>query len=204
MGAKFDKILAIDCETSGFTQSCHNPAENHQMVSLALIAATCKFEPIEEFYIEIKWDGKAHWNEKAEEIHKLSKDYLEVHGVEEVIAAEKVAQFIFKHFGANTPLTFLGHNLVGFDIPFLRDFLNRHDLNFKIAQRHVDTFALSMPTLGTYSSDSLFSTLGFKKRDDHNALEDARMALESVKIISDIWKSTVYGVGQNEIQKDNI
>jgi DNA polymerase III epsilon subunit-like protein len=203
MSAKFDKLLAIDCETSGFTKNCHNPAQDHQMVSLALIVANTNFEPIEEFYIEIKWDGKSEWSSKAESIHKLSKEYLDQHGVDEAVAAEKAAQFIYKHFGANTPLTFLGHNLVGFDIPFLRDFLQRHDLNFKIAQRHIDTFSLAMPTLGTYTSDSLFSTLGFKNREAHNALEDAKMALESVKIISDIWKSTVYGAG-HEVQKGSI
>lgn len=192
MGAFFDKLIAIDCETSGFTQNCHNPAEKHQMVSLALIAATNKFEPIEEFYVEIKWNGISEWNESAEKIHKLSKEYLDKNGLDETEAAEKIAQFIFKHFGADIPLTFLGHNLVGFDIAFLRDFLKKHNLNFRIAQRHIDTFSLSMPTLGTYSSDTLFSTLGFKNRTAHNALEDARMALEAVKIISDVWKSTVY------------
>ena len=49
-----------------------------------------------------------------------------------------------------------------------------------------------MPTVGAFSSDELFEIMGFEDRGKHNALDDAKMALKSVKMISKMWKNA-YG-----------
>lgn len=185
---KFEKILALDCETTGFNNTTHDPSVYYQMVSVGmLVANTSDFKPIDKLYCEIKWDGKSIWSEEAQRIHGFSKQYLEQNGLEPEKAAEKIGLFLFKHFGTDKAISCLGQNVANFDVPFLRGFLRNYELPFKFAHRHVDTFSLSMPLLGTYSSDELFSTMGFSDRVKHNSLEDAEMALKSCQIIKKMW-----------------
>lgn len=190
---KFDKILGIDVETSGFNNSNKlNPAEGYQILSIGLIVADTKvFKPIEELYLEIKWDGESLWDEDAVKIHGFTKQYLDKHGLDTDEAAEIIALFLDKHFGIDTPISLLGHN-VYFDFSFLKMFLDKHDLPFKFSYRHIDSFSLSMPTIETFSSDELFEFFGFAERTTHNSLKDIKMTLKSIQLISKMWKD-VYG-----------
>lgn len=186
----FPLILAADCETSGLNNATLDPSEGYQMVSLGLIVADTEyFKPIDEFYIEIQWNGESIWSPEAERIHGMSKKYLEKHGVPEETAVEEISLFIDKHFGMEKAISCLGQNVARFDVPFMRNLLHKYGVPFKFAHRHVDTFSLSMPTVGAYSSDQLFEIMGFGQRATHNSLEDARMALKSVSIIRKMWKA---------------
>lgn len=190
----FDKFLAFDCETSGMCFDGHDPSKGYQMVSAGLIVANLKFEPVEELYVEIKYNDKNKWESKAESIHGLSKEHLEKHGQPEIIVAEKIGGLLFDHFGTDNKITLLGTNAASFDVFFLRKLLSAYDLPFSFSHRAIDTFSLSMGTVGEFTSDGLFDCLGFKKRDKHNALDDARMALNTYKIINKMWKKYVEGV----------
>ena len=83
----FQFLLAIDAETSGLFPyeldvSTKNKDEYYQAVSWGIIVADAEtLLPIEKLYVEIKWDGKSLWNDRAEKIHGLSKEYLEEHGM---------------------------------------------------------------------------------------------------------------------------
>ena len=63
-----DKLIAIDVETSGVDFG-PDPTRNHQIVSIGLILADKNFNEIDSMYCEIKWNGTAWWNQKAEKIH---------------------------------------------------------------------------------------------------------------------------------------
>jgi hypothetical protein len=139
----FDKFLAFDCETSGMAFG-DNPSKDYQIVSAGLIVADFTFKPIEELYVEIQWNGHAKWDAKAESIHGMSKEYLLKNGIPEVEAVEKIGALMYDHFGMDSPISLLGHNVGTFDLPFLRKTLSNHDLNFKFAHRHMDTFSLAM------------------------------------------------------------
>lgn len=191
--AKFDKILAVDVETSGLNRDGLDPSVGYQIVSIGMIIAdTTTFSPIDQLYLEIQWNGEAKWDGFAESIHGLSKEYLLENGLDEESAVEKIALFLDKHYGIDKAISCLGQNVSRFDVAFLRSLLAKYDVPFKFAHRHLDTFSLSMPTIGAFSSDELFKLMGFEDRGKHNALDDAKMALKSVKIISKMWKDA-YG-----------
>ena len=191
--AKYDKILALDVETSGINFKSNDPSENYQIVSIGLIVAdTDKFNPIEELYLEIKWNKEDQWDDRAESIHCLSRNYLENNAMDEKDAVEEIALFLDKHFGIDHAISCLGQNVGTFDVLFLKRLLKKYKLPFKFAARHLDTFSLSISTVGAYSSDELFNIMGFENRTSHNSLDDAKMALRSVKIISKMWKDA-YG-----------
>lgn len=192
MSTKIDKVLALDTETSGINFEAMTVAEDYQMVSVGMIVAdTENFEPMDELYIVIKWDGKSKWSEKAEEVHGMSKQYLAKNGVSPEEAAEKIALFLDKHFGIDKAINLLGHNVVHFDLQFLKQFLWKYGLPFKFAHRHFDTFSLSMGTVRAFDSNELFDMMGFEKRKSHNALDDAKMSLAAFRIISKMWKKYV-------------
>ena len=194
-GTKIDKILAIDCETSGLnweSGKCERPhgvAHGYQAISWGMVISDTKtFKPIDELYVEIKWNGESKWDAKAEKIHGISKEYLEENGVDEEEAIVMIVEFIMKHMDIKKPIYCLGHNVVAFDIPFLKDLFFRNGLEgVKFGHRHFDTFALSMGTVKQHDSNTLFEKVGLPARKDHNALEDAKYALESYRRISKAW-----------------
>lgn len=192
MGIKIDKALAFDCETSGINFHDLSPATDYQMVSAGFIVFdVATFEPIDELYLEIQWDGKSRWEEKAEAVHGLSKKYLAEHGVTPFEAVKKIAIFLNKHFGIDTPISLLGHNVVDFDKAFLKSLLWSNELRFRFSHRNFDTFALSMGTIKAFDSNEIIDSLGLKQRGIHNALEDARASLKFYQVIHKMWQKYV-------------
>ena len=117
--AKFDKILALDVETSGLNRTELDPSIGYQIVSIGMIMAdTTTFTPSDQLYLEIQWNGEAKWDNFAESIHGLSRDYLVKHGLTEEEAVEKIALFLDKHYGTDTAITCLGQNVSRFDVAF--------------------------------------------------------------------------------------
>jgi len=186
----FDKFLAFDCETSGVSYT-ENPAKDYQIVSFGAIVSDFTFKPIEELYCEIKWNRTARWEISAENVHGLSRKYLEDHGMKEEQAVEQLGGMLFEHFGADSPIVLLGHNVGVFDLPFLRKLLLNHGLPFKFAMRTLDTFSLGLATVGSYTSEELFDAMGFEKRGKHNSLQDAQYSLRAFGILSKMWKKYV-------------
>lgn len=191
----FDKILAMDCETSGLNFNTTDPSIGFQSVSWGLIVAdAATFKPIEELYIEIQWDGKSSWVKEAEDVHGLSKEYLSKNGVTREEAAVSIGNLIYKHWNPTSDLSHqrnvrcLGHNVATFDIWFMRELLNPFEIMFPTGNRFIDTSSISFATFGCYTSDEAFDLIGFK-RDKHNALEDARAALELVRVVRLISQS---------------
>lgn len=58
----------------------------------------------------------------------------------------------------------------------------------------LDTSAAGFITVGLYKSDMLFDKMGFPVRGDHNALEDARMTLQTCALLKQL-----VGVGYDTI-----
>ncbi len=181
------KILVIDTETSGMSYE-KDVTRNHQIVSIGLIVADSD-DLVEQasMYAEIKWNGTSRWDAKAESIHGLSKDYLDKNGMTEEDAVFEIMAFIITHFDINSPIILLGHNVRAFDLPFLEKLLSKFEFDVKFSHRTVDSFSVGLVCFDTQDSDELFSKF-FKKRLEHNSLEDARMALgvcRKVRLIMD-------------------
>jgi len=195
----FEKLLAIDCETTGLNYDSDNPSDGHQPVSWGIIVADGEtLKPIEELYVEIKWNKESiaaraadpEWGKAATRIHGLTQKYLKDNGVSEQEAVVQIANLIIKHWGPTVQVKTLGHNVHLFDIQFLRSMFRRHGIDLPIGSRHYDSNSMGFIT-GAYTSDALFDTMGFDTREAHNALEDARMALESCRRIKVLWNSKV-------------
>lgn len=181
------RLLALDCETTGLHFNQDNPALGDgkhgyfQTVSWGLIVVNAvTFETIEELYLEIQWDGNSVWNTKAESVHGLSKAYLKENGVSRSEAVESIGNLIINHWGVDSPVHVLGHN-PQFDLAFLKADLRSEGLEIKFGSKMIDTNSIGFAVYGTHNSDDLFDMVGLPKRDDHNALVDARNALQVVQ-----------------------
>jgi len=196
----FENLLAIDCETTGLDWDADDPSNGHQAVSWGMIVADGKtLKPIEELYVEIKWNNDSKETKKtdpefgvsAANIHGLTYEYLEKNGITEEEAVVKIANLIIKYWGPTAQVKTLGHNVHVFDVPFLRAMFRRYNIELPLGSRHYDSNSVGFVTVGAYISDALFDTMGFDSRNSHNALEDAHMALESCRRIRVLWDANV-------------
>lgn len=193
-----DFVLGMDCETTGINFDSYQPSKGHQAISwgfLVIDARTLKV--IEELYLEIKWNKEmkakrkadSNFGKKAESVHGLTYDYLEENGITEKEAATQIANLIYKYWGPNNTISSLGANTVKFDMDFLMTLLNKYGIEPRIAARHVDSHSIGFATVGSFSTDEFFDTMGLDQRDKHNALEDIKMTLEAIRRVRVIWKS---------------
>ncbi len=196
----FEKFLAMDCETSGLFYNADDPSidpktgDEYQSVAWGLIVASAQtFEPIEELYIEIKWNGDALWDMEAQAVHGLSLEYLEENAFAEEDAVAEIANLIVRHFGTDNAIKTLGHNVTSFDLWFMKRLMRRHEIELRFGARHVDTSTIGFVNYEVYTSGQLFELIGFDTRNKHNALEDARMSLESARQSRLIFNSVLNG-----------
>lgn len=200
----FEKVLCLDCETSGLFFSSKTGADDpsfdpktkqhHQALSWGFIVADlATLQPVEKLYMEIKWDGESEWNMQAQNIHGLTKEHLQTNGITEEEAIEQIAELVIKYWGPTNPICTLGHNSVRFDIPFLQRQTRKFGINFNFANRHIDTNTLGMVCWNVFNSDDLFSACGLTNRTAHNALEDIEMTLEAARRTRMIFDSGMKG-----------
>ena len=187
----FEKLLFIDCETSGLAFNSVDPSydeatgKTYQAVSWGMVVTDAQtLKAIERLYVEIKWDGKSEWSVDAQRVHGLSLEYLEEHGMTDEEAVVAIAELILKYWGPDGVVCVGGHNVATFDLPFLRRLLTDNGIHVKFGSRVVDTNSLGFGTFGTFISDDLFDTVGIPERGEHNALADAdaaRIAVQRVR-----------------------
>lgn len=190
----FSRLLIMDCETTGLKYNANDPSEGFQSIAWGLIVADAQtLKSVDELYVEIKWNGVDKWSNGAQKVHGLSKEYLKKNGVTEEQAAVKIGTLILKHWGPDASIRICGHNVGSFDLWFMRRLMHKFGLPFKTGNRHLDTYSVGITTLETYNSDDLFKAIGLPERDSnkHNALEDARCALEVVRRVRMLWNKFV-------------
>lgn len=198
----FEKVLAIDIESSGmaYSRDSDDPSINprtgdvYQVVSIGLIVASvATFKPIEELYVEIKWDGKSVWSKEAERVHGLTREYLSQHGVDREDAVTEIGNLIINHWGPDIPVCLLGHNVATFDMWFLKRLMRSEGIELRFGNRYIDTNSIGVATFGTFNSDDLFAAAGCPERDphNHNALDDARYALTAAGNVNKLWKALI-------------
>lgn len=191
----FERFLVIDVETSGYAKAddaSFDPVtgDTYQTVSIGLIVVNAQtLKSIEELYVEIKWDGVSKWSAGAQAVHGLTLEYLEEHGATTEEAALQVANLILDHWGPTSPVVLCGHNVMSFDVWFIKRLLRSVGIEVIFSNRSIDSFAVGMSTVGTHNSDDLFAYVGCDTRDaaKHNALDDARMALTVIQNVRKLW-----------------
>lgn len=197
----FPYILALDSETSGLALGSSDPTKDarngktYQAVSWGFIVAdTHTLKPVKELYLEIQFDPKHEWSQRAEEVHGLSREYLAANGVTKEEAVLQITDLLLEFWDPKQPISLLGHNVGSFDLYFLKALLSEFDIHPRFSHRIVDTNSIGFACLETYTSDQLFETLlldGKRDPSKHNALSDARMALNVVSMVRKLWQSEV-------------
>jgi DNA polymerase III epsilon subunit-like protein len=201
MAKNMGKLLCLDWETSG--ASWNEPShKNHQGISIgAIVADRDTLEPIDKLYIEIKFNPKYKWSPEAEKIHGLSREYLEKNGVTQEEAAVLFLEFISKYWEPDEVIKFIGHK-PDFDIGFTDQLVNTVEFEFaqsaerkfknynliKLNLMVIDTSALGFILLNENKSNDIFEAMGFEKRADHNALQDAEFTLGACAVMREIFK----------------
>lgn len=188
----FEKALFIDAETSGLAFNAIDPTydeatgNTYQAVSIGLVVAdSSTLEPVDELYVEIKWNGESTWSPAAEAVHGLSLAYLEEHGISEEDAVVEIATFILKYWGPEGVICLGGHNVARFDLFYLKRLMESQGINLRFGSRTIDSSAVGFVALETYNSDDLFELVGLPERDPakHNALTDAHNSLTACRMI---------------------
>jgi len=172
--------LAIDWETSGY--SVPNYAAKHQGISFGAIIFDVKsLTPVEELYCEIKFDSKYNWEAGAEKIHGISREHLEKNGITQEEAAFKLVDLISRYMGTDE-IMLLGHR-VHFDKAFTNQLADAAGLELNYHPTVIDSCSIATVLMELTYSEDIFSTLGMPARGKHNALEDIRYTLESIRRI---------------------
>lgn len=182
------RFLALDCETTGLAYNCDDPSynpktkETFQAVSFGLVVVDAQtLKAIDKLYVEIKWDKKSVWNTKAEEIHGLSKSYLDQNGLTSEEAAEAIGNLIINHWGPSSPICIAGHN-PNFDLSFLRSLMRSVGIELRFGSKMIDTNSIGFAVFGTHNSDDLFEMVGVPTRQRHNALDDAEAVVQVIRV----------------------
>ena len=197
------RALGIDWETSGYLPPKEldghfiGYADEHQGIALGAVVFDIQtFEPIDTFYVEIKFDdSKYKWEKQAEKIHGLSKEYLEENGLSAEDAATAFMNFFVKHFLPDEEVILLGHNK-DFDIAFLHKFLEPFGIMPKLSYRGINTSDVGMVAFGMVKSDQIFEHIGLPPRQDHNALEDILYTLEVCKTVRTLVNTAMGGYNE--------
>lgn len=190
--------LFIDFETTGaeYGVPVEILATRFQGISLGMVVVDLDtFEEVESDYFEIKFDPQFEWTDVAEQIHGLSVEHLEEHGISREDAAVRVLELIMRYWGTTSPVILGGHN-IAFDKEFLvQQFFEEFSVTVKIHHTLLDSASIGLITIGQNKSDKVFEVLGGfdGKRAGHNALEDARLAVASVKLIHDLYSEAMGG-----------
>ncbi len=191
-------ILVIDWETTGaeFGLPATEIAKKYQGISLGLIVAN--FHTLEEVYSDyfvINYEPHKYvWTDRAEEIHGMSRQFLSEHGVSREEAIERVLTPILEYWGPKGIIVFGAHN-AAFDMAFLEEqILKPAGVKLEFHQAKLDTAVLGMILLGNGKSDFVFDLLGgTEQRGDHNALEDARLCLASMRTAKQLFNEILNG-----------
>jgi DNA polymerase III alpha subunit (gram-positive type) len=168
------KGICIDVETSGT-----NP-HKHQIVSIgAAIFDTNSFEIIDVLYVELKPDADYEWSKAAENVHGLTRDYLEANGVSQEEAVTLLGSLIYEHIGTGKVMLSAHH--ANFDKSFIDALFEKFYMTINWHHVILDMAPIYAAMCGIYTSDDIFEMNGFDIRGDHNSLDDVVMTITSIK-----------------------
>jgi len=159
-----------------------------------VIFDTETFEPVETLYRELHFDDtKYKWSMEAERIHGLSREHLAAHGVPREEGLRDLLELILNYIGTESKIMFLGHN-VDFDIDFTMQLAKDFGVTLKAHHVKLETSGAGFITIGKYKSNDVFEFFTGKVREgNHNALDDALMALETVRNMRALMTAALRG-----------
>lgn len=191
--------VAIDWETSGsdFLGASH---EKFQGIAFGIVIFNTEtFEPVETLYRELKFDVERYqWSAEAEKIHGLTREHLEQNGVSREEGLVDLLELLLKYFGTEGKMMFLGHN-VDFDIAFTDQLAADHGVDILPRIHHVklETSSAAFILTGKYRSDDVFQLFTGRVRENHNALDDALITLETVRTMRAVAETALGEINEH-------
>lgn len=184
--------LCIDWETSGSNFGGDSTKDYQGLAYGAVIFNTETFEEVECLYRELHFDDtKYKWTDAAEKIHGLSRDHLAKNGVSREEGLADLLDLILRYIGAESKIFYLGHN-VDFDIDFTMQLARDFGVELRAHHVKLETSGAGFIAIGKYKSNDVFEFFTGTVRDgSHNALDDARLALTTVRNMRAIFDSTL-------------
>lgn len=177
-------ICFIDFETTGIDVFRDEPIE------FGAILVDCNLEIENEFSSKISINKSVYLTKRAFNIHNISKE-----DIDNSPNQEEVINKFFNQFGTDFRLG--GWN-TSFDVSFLRKICHKNGMMVsynKINHRHVDTQSLGFLAvelvLVEHSKNSLndwVNYFGFNRRNNHSALEDAKLTFEIYKELLHLFR----------------
>ena len=123
------------------------------------------------------------WDDEAEEVHGISKERAQTHGVAPEVFLKEFEQEIVKRYGIaeDIELHIIAAN-AHFDYLMLQRLWDayRSDTALPLSRRMMDITALSLAALGVAGMSSTLEVLGIEEEEDkrHSALYDAELHLK--------------------------
>lgn len=187
---RFDKVVSLDLETSGYSPKKHN------ILEIGAILYDPKTNESSSFSSLINIPVPEH-------IEKITGISSKLSLKEGIPLDDAVFDFlIFVFLQSNKPL-FVGHNIKEFDLPFLSPELKKHrtpqpltrmntwdtmlDMRAEIAKKKLRTFTRTQEEARTYRTKEKCNLTAAAKHynieyvEKHRALPDARVTLEIFK-----------------------
>ncbi len=125
---------------------------------------------------------------RSEKIHNISKDFLDVNGLERKIGLKKFLDFV-----GDSPVA--AHNF-DFDYQMILNNCERSEIQISKGQflKCFDTIRLTRriyPKLNSYSLEYLIKIFGLKAENTHNALDDVKATFELINYLSKIFEKHI-------------
>jgi ribonuclease T len=162
-----EALVSVDVEASGPSPS---------IGSLLSVGACLVDDPSVGFYVELKPIPEHAWDDRAEAIHRLSREQLDRDGIEPRTAMERFATWIERASAGRNPV-FVGFN-APFDWMFVADYFWRYLGRNPFGFSALDLKSYFMASQGVPHWEGTRRTnvdaaLGIDPDHNHHALDDA-------------------------------
>lgn len=197
-------IIVYDFETGNLSNSKCIAFENAPLVEIAMVCIDMQtLQLIDEIDLIFPYGYKEDlvYSEQALETHEITKEIQDENFTPLKDIYKTCKQWFTKYKNPRQMCTLAGHNIVGFDNPFLRNFFNYmgDDID-KYVKYYIDTMQLAhMSALEQmdYKLGTCCQLAGIDLVDAHRALNDTKANAQLM--ISYIKK--LRGEGQQSIQE---
>lgn len=158
-------IVSIDIETSGLDKN------NARIIQIGGVKYTNKWKKVKEFNHYIRPSGEWEMEPDAEEIHGLSKEFIEKNGLPLKTIYPEFIEFI-------DGCDIVTYNGNAFDIPFMYVDFQREGLDPKIIEhRLIDVYKIEKEVNANTLAAAYTRYTGKDAIDAHDANADSKMAI---------------------------
>ena len=188
--------FAFDVETTGLVPGYH------EIIQLSAIMLNDKLEERGSGHMKLM---PRYWNraeKQALEINQINPETWKPSHKSNQESIKKMYDFIYKHADPQDYINCLGHNLLSFDIPFLKDLIAKEGMSWIFHWYHIDTIiwaTLYQKVTGEKFNLRLVDCCEYFniKIDPHRASSDIKATVTLARVFRDNLKSLIKNGGKS-------